>query len=75
MKRATSAGSIAPAIWLGLCVGLCFGFAAQALAADAGAADNSPSGENNVSAAKPALGRGRAGVAAAADGFGAATHQ
>ena len=56
MKRATSAGSIAPAIWLGLCVGLCFGFAAQALAADAGAADNSAAGENNVSAAKPAPG-------------------
>jgi sporulation protein YlmC with PRC-barrel domain len=60
MKRTTRAGSIAPAIWLGLCVGLClglcFGLAAQALAADAGAADNPPTSGNNVSAAKPAPG-------------------
>lgn len=56
MKQATRAGSIGPAIWLGLCAGLCFSFAAQALAADAGAADNPPAGENNVSAAKPAPG-------------------
>jgi sporulation protein YlmC with PRC-barrel domain len=60
MKRATRAGSIAPAIWLGLCVGLCLGLccglAAQALAVDAGAADNPPASGNKVSAAKPALG-------------------
>jgi hypothetical protein len=58
MKQATRAGSVAPAIWLGLCVGfcltLCFGLAAQAIGADAGAADNPPGGEHNVSAAKPA---------------------
>ncbi len=51
MER-TFAGSIAAAIWLGLC----FILAAQALAADAGAANNPPAGANNVSAAKPAPG-------------------
>ncbi|MGB7101479.1 MAG: PRC-barrel domain-containing protein [Xanthobacteraceae bacterium] len=56
MKRATRAGSIAPAICVGLCLGLCFGLAAQALAADAGAADNPAMSGNNVSAAKPAPG-------------------
>ena len=54
MKQ-TFAGSIAAAIWLGVCAGPSVSLATQALAADAGAA-NPPAGANNVSAANPAPG-------------------
>lgn len=56
MKPTTRAGSMAPAIWLGLCVGLCVAFAAPARAAGAGAADNPPASGNNAAAAKPGPG-------------------
>jgi sporulation protein YlmC with PRC-barrel domain len=56
MKRTTRAGSIAPVIWLGLWLSLYLGLAAQALAADADAANAPPAGENNTSAAKSAPG-------------------
>ena len=75
MKRATLAGAIAPAICVGLCLGPSFGLAAQALAADAGAADNPAMTREQCLRRKAGAGRGRAGVAAAADCFGAAAHR
>ena len=65
MKRTIRAGSIVPAIFLGLWLGLCLAtylsFGPQALAAGADTANAPSAGANNVSAAKPVPAAGEPG--------------